>query len=182
MLTGTVAPSVVPVISLTTGGWATGGVLSSRTLRRTVPETPPTVAVIVAVPGVDARNRPAESKVPVTPETDHWTALAEIGTGLYAASWPKRLKSIVRVVKVVWLPGVTVIDASGPVGAALNTTRLFATERSAPSDGRLTIDTVPSPGSRTAIAVDPPPSRLIASTAPCSRSSAASSESVTPVL
>src|SRR5258708_3806664 len=89
MFTGTVAPSVVPVIRRTVGGSAAGGALSSSTLRWTDPAMPLTVAVIVALPGVAAVKRPEASNVPVAPVTDQATLAGSRVTGLYAASWPK---------------------------------------------------------------------------------------------
>ncbi len=72
--------------------------------------------------------------------------------------------------------------ARGPVGAELKRMRLLARARSRPSDGRFTTDTSESPGRRTAMVVEPPPSMFSAWTAPRESISSASSSRSTPVL
>ena len=72
--------------------------------------------------------------------------------------------------------------ASGPVGALLTTWMLLVTARSVPSDGRFTRTGPAVPARRIASDVDPPPSRLSATTAPRDSMNSASSGSRTPSL
>ena len=80
--TGTVVSSSVPVSNRAIGGSTVGGVVSDRTVRPTLPVTPPLVAVICALPGPVAVNRPFASNLPVAPVTDHVTDDGVTATGL----------------------------------------------------------------------------------------------------
>src|SRR5438309_4476977 len=98
-----------------------------------VSATVPTVALNVAVPGVTAEKRPAESTVPAEPATLQRTDSGATGTPFQAASTALTVCNVIVPAIASPEPGRIIVFAIAPVGAELTTRRLFVTGRSRPS-------------------------------------------------